>query len=87
MRRREDAARASALQTATLRLLLEGYTIIRSGETLETSTWQLADPHGVLVRRVSRRQMHQLIDAGFVHAVQGTLQETWTITELGRSAL
>jgi hypothetical protein len=32
------------LQTETPRLLSEGYTIIRSGETLETSTWQLADP-------------------------------------------
>jgi hypothetical protein len=66
---------------------LEGYTIIRSGETLDTSTWQLSDLHGVLVRRVSRRQMHQLIDAGFVYSVRGALQETWTITKLGRSAL
>jgi hypothetical protein len=35
------------------------------------------------VRRVSRRQVHQLINVGFVYSVRGTLQETWTITELG----
>jgi hypothetical protein len=70
-RQRGDAT--SALQTGTPRLLLEGYTIIRCGETLENSTLQLSDLHGILVRRVSRRQMHQFIDAGFVHSVRGNL--------------